>query len=88
MNWFRLKEGKELPEDSRKNSIEKTPEKVTPQAKNKLGFVRFQDQTPEEQKKSLEGQKRFSDEYQKLKKQQKPNEGDTTKGQRQRELGM
>lgn len=89
MSWFRTKEGKEAeqPEAKQKNKIDKSPEKVTPEAKNKLGFERFQDKTPEEQTKSLENQKKFADERQKLERPQKPNEGDPSKGQRQLERG-
>lgn len=89
MSWFRTKEERETekPESKQKNEIEKTPEKVTPEAKNKLGFERFQDKTPEEQTNSLKSQKKFADERQKLERPQKPNEGDPSKGQRQLERG-
>lgn len=89
MSWLRAKEGREIkpPESKQKNDIEKTSEKVTPEAKNKLGFERFQDKSPEEQRKSLESQKKFVDERQKLECPQKPNEGNPSKGQRQLERG-
>lgn len=90
MKWFgnRNREGHEAEtaDVKPKNQITQTPEKQTPESKGKLD--RFQDKSPEEQRKSLNEQSQDAKERQKL---ERPNntssEGDTSKGQRQLERG-
>lgn len=90
MSWFgnRNREGHEAETSDIKprNQILQTPEKETPEAKGKLD--RFQDKSPEDQKKSLNEQSQAAKDRQKL---ERPNntssEGDTSKGQRQLERG-
>ena len=90
MSWFgnRNREGHEAekPDVKPRNQILQTPEKETPESKGKLD--RFQDKSPEDQKKSLNEQSQAAKDRQKL---DRPNtsttEGDPTKGQRQLERG-
>ena len=90
MKWFgnRNREGHEAETaDVRpKNQIIQTPEKQTPEAKGKLD--RFQDKSPEEQRKSLNERSQDAKERQKL---ERPNnsssEGDPNIGQKKKELG-
>lgn len=90
MSWFgnRNREGHEaeMSDIKPRNQILQTPEKETPEAKGKLD--RFQDKSPEDQKKSLNEQSQAAKDRQKL---EHPNntssEGDTSKGQRQLERG-
>lgn len=90
MNWFgnRNREGYEAEKSDIKprNQILQTPEKETPEAKGKLD--RFQDKSPEDQKKSLNEQSQTVKDRQKLERPSNTSsEGDTSKGQRQLERG-
>lgn len=90
MKWFgnRNREGyeAETADVKPKNQIIQTPEKQTPEAKGKLD--RFQDKSPEEQKKSLNEQSQDAKERQKLEHPSNTSsEGDSTRGQRQLERG-
>lgn len=90
MAWFgnRKREGHEAEtaEVKPRNQILQMPEKQTSESKGKL--ERFQDKSPEDQKKILNEQAQAAKEWQKL---ERPNntstEGDPSKGQRQRERG-
>ena len=90
MKWFgnRNREGHEAEtaDVKPKNQILQTPEKQTPEGRSKLD--RFQDKSPEEQKKILNERSQAAKERQKL---EHPNntssEGDPSKGQRQLERG-
>lgn len=90
MKWFgnRNREGHEAEtaDVTPQNQITRTPEKQTPEARGKLD--RFQDKSPEEQKKSLNEQSQDAKERQKLERPSNTSsEGDTSKGQRQLERG-
>lgn len=90
MKWFgnRNREGHEAEtaDVKPKNQILQTPEKQTPEAKGKLD--RFQDKSPEEQKRSLNEQSHESKERQKLERPNKAtSEGDPNIGQKKKELG-
>lgn len=90
MKWFgnRNREGHEAEtaDVKPKNQIAQTPEKQTPEARGKLD--RFQDKSPEEQKRSLNEQSQDAKERQKLERPSNTSsEGDISKGQRQLERG-
>ncbi|XCP85029.1 hypothetical protein ABXS75_18710 [Roseburia hominis] len=90
MSWFgnRNREGREAerPDIKPRNQILQVPEKETSEAKGKLD--RFQDKSPEDQKKSLNEQSRAAKDRQKLERPSNTStEGDTAKGQRQLERG-
>lgn len=90
MGWFgnRNREGHEAekPDVKPRNQILKTPEKETPESKGKLD--RFQDKSPEDQKKSLNEQSQAAKDRQKLERPDtSTTEGDPSKGQMQRERG-
>lgn len=90
MKWFgnRNREGHEAEtaDVKPKNQIIQTPEKQTPEARGKLD--RFQDRSPEEQKKSLNEQSQDAKERQKSDRPSNTSsEGDTSIGQRQLERG-